>query len=175
MILALGCSLRKDGTAAHPTRWIALRAAELLQRKIANKIILSGGNPVNKISEAFAMLQTIQNLKIPSEDILMDEFRGAKYVGTLDQAKSAGYIFQELKAKRVILVVQPQQMPRALWLFRKLFPKIEFFAANPREAYDTHSTQVRMFSAWHFRLWNMVAWSGLWRNPKFVTKMLQKV
>ncbi len=58
-VIALGCSLRADGTASHPTRAIAERAAELYKHGKAAKIILSGGNPVNGISEGEAMLRVV--------------------------------------------------------------------------------------------------------------------
>lgn len=161
--VALGCSLRADGTAANPTRAIAGRAAELYKQGRARKIILSGGNPVNGVSEGEAMRSVLQkDHSLSGPDVVMDLLPEGRYVGTLDQVCSIAGILRAGGAKNVVLVVQPQQLPRALWVFRNLVPGISFYPANPAEEYDPLSTQVRMRERWRFRIWNMIAWSGLW-------------
>ena len=164
-VVALGCSLRPDGSASHPTRTIAEKAAELFKEGKAGKIILSGGNPVNSVSEGESMRRLLdKKFSLSAPDVLMDPLPDSKYVGTLDQARSVGALLEANRAHKVILVVQPQQLPRALWVFRRLMPGMEFYPANPAEEYDSQSTQVRMHGARRFRLWNMIAWAGLWRS-----------
>jgi hypothetical protein len=51
-----------------------------------------------------------------------------------------------------------------------MVPDLQFYPANPAEEYDPLSTQSRMHSARRFRIWNMIAWAGLWRHPE-----LQKI
>ncbi len=110
------------------------------------------------------MLRVVKQIGISGPDVLLDDLPASKYVGTMDQVRSIEKLLRANKCKKVILVVQPQQLPRALKLFTKLIPDVEFHPANPKEEYDAQSTQVRMHSAWRFRLWNMIAWSGIWQK-----------
>jgi len=170
-VVALGCSLRADGSASSPTRAIAERAARLFKEGKVSKVILSGGNPVNGVSEGEAMRRLLEReFSLAAPDVVMDVLPDSLYVGTLDQARSVGEILKKHGAKNAILVVQPQQLPRALWVFRSIVPSIRFYPANPAEDYDPLSTQVRMHSRWRFRLWNMVAWAGLWRTTDDIKK-----
>ena len=165
-VVALGCSLRPDGTAANPTRAIADRAAELYRQGRARKMVISGGNPVNGVTEGEAMMSVARERHgLSGPDLILDELPKDRYVGTLQQVQSVEKILRGLEAKKVLLVVQPQQLPRALWLFRRMIPDIAFYPANPAEEYDPLSTQSRMHTAWRFRIWNMIAWAGLWRHP----------
>ena len=114
------------------------------------------------------MLRVVLERSVPESQIVFDRLPELQYVGTLDQVKSVGNLLRADNAKTAILVVHPQQLPRALWLFKNLMPDIEFYPVNPDETYDEKSTQIRMHSAWRFRLWNMIAWSGLWQRGPLV-------
>ena len=169
--VALGCSLRADGTASSPTRAIASLAAKLQKEGRAGKVILSGGNPVNGVSEGEAMRRVLEReFSLAAPEVVMDGLPDSKYVGTLDQARSVGEILKKHGARTAVLVVQPQQLPRALWVFRREVPGIRFHPANPVEEYDPLSTQLRMRSRRRFRLWNMIAWAGLWRITDDIKK-----
>jgi hypothetical protein len=160
ILLALGVGLRKDGTPGPPTTAVAQRAAQLIELGYARTVLLSGGFRQAGVAEAEAM-QTILIGGGMTAPILLD--CSPKHVrGTPFQPPSAAEVFQRQLGhfpRQILLVAHPMHLPRAVWLFQRFLPAVEFFWAAAEEAYDQFSSQHRLHSRWRFAVWNLLAWA----------------
>jgi hypothetical protein len=160
LLLALGVGLRRDGTPGPPTTAVAQRTAELAERGFARTILLSGGYRQNGVAEAEAMQSILSGREIQTS-ILLD-CSPAHIGGTPFQPPSAAAIFQSELGRtpdQILLVAHRMHLPRALWLFRRFFRKVEFYWAGAEEVYDPCSEQRRLRGRWRFAIWNLMAWT----------------
>jgi len=159
LLVALGVGLRSDGTPGPPTTAVAERTANLLEHNLARVALLSGGYRQAGISEAEAMRTILIGRSITTPifiDCSPNHVRGTPF-----QPPSAERIFHtKLKTnpKHILLVAHSMHLPRAQWLFRRFFSKIEFYWAGAGEIYDPCSSQRRLHGPRRFALWNLMAW-----------------
>ena len=107
--IVLGAGLTRSG---EPTAVLYDRvavAAELYQRGLVNKLLLSGDNRFENYNEPEAMRRTAVQLGVPDEDLVLD-YAGRR---TYDSCYRAKEIFG---VQRAILVTQAFHLERALYL-----------------------------------------------------------
>lgn len=159
LILGLGVALRPDGASGAPTAAVARKVIELYRLGAARRILLCGGYAQAGVSEAEAMRRLLAVEGI-TEGIWLDE--APDHVqGTPRQPVSVERLLRGVLPsypETVVLVAHPLHLPRAVWLFRKSLPAIEFIPIRADEVYDTTLSQRRLHSRWRFWLWNCLAW-----------------
>ena len=159
LILALGVALRPDGSAGAPTSAVARKVIDLHRTGAARRILLCGGYTQAGVSEAEAMRRLLAAEGI-TEGVWLDEEQD-HVQGTPRQPVSVERVLRGALPsypETVVLVAHPLHLPRALWLFRKAFPEIEFIPVKADEVYDAGLSQRRLHSRWRFWLWNGLAW-----------------
>ena len=117
------------------------------------------GNSQSGVSEAEAMRRILATEGI-HERVWIDQ-DPIHVRGTPFQLKTVERIFSHTLPsypKQLILVAHPLHLPRAIWLFRRAFPKVQFLLAASQQVYDTTVSQRRLHSRWRFLLWNGLAW-----------------
>ena len=111
-------------------------AALLYKQKKAPFVICTGGVATGGVAArpaADVMMQFLVMLGVPAADIVLEG--GSS--NTHEHAQNLPGIFQERKVRRVLLVTSAMHMPRALGVFRRQFPGMEF---TPAPA-DFHATE----------------------------------
>ena len=169
-ILTLGIGVNPDGSANALTAAVADSAAdlreELHEAGVAPKILLSGGNPMNGISEGEAMRRLLESKPgLDMNEVQLTELDDHRYVTTEDHVRAVAQVFRENWPKDVVIVGHPSYLPRTLWTFRKAFPDIRFHAKNTGEVYDRASPYLRLHSRLLFDVWNMLSWAHGWLWP----------
>ena len=111
--IVFGAGLTRSG---EPTAVLYDRvaiAAELYQRGLVNKLLLSGDNRFENYNEPEAMRRTAIRLGVPDEDLVLD-YAGRR---TYDSCYRAHEIFG---VQRAVLVTQAFHLERALYLCEAL-------------------------------------------------------
>lgn len=109
VIMVLGAGLESNGEPSDALMDRLETGAELYQRKLAPKVLLTGDGGEFRINEVVAMEKAMKGLGVPSEDILIDT-RGFR---TYESCKRAAEVYKFYDA---IVVTQRFHLGRANYL-----------------------------------------------------------
>ena len=109
LMLVLGNKVNDDGRPSFRLQKRLDKAIELYNKQMAKKIIVSGGMSESGYSEAVVMKDYLVEHKIPTENIIIDEFGKNTY----NSAKNTKKIMLESKYKSVIVVSHYYHITRA--------------------------------------------------------------
>lgn len=113
-IVILGASVAANNLPGDSLRARTEKAVALYQKKIANKIICTGGLGENPPTEAYAAATLAQQLGVNSADLLLE----MKSTNTRENARNAAQICREYGWSRVVIVSDPYHLWRAKKDFR---------------------------------------------------------
>ena len=122
-IIVLGRGIKKDGTLPPDPCSRVKKAAELYEQGAAGYIIMSGGYSFHldeppAMSEAEAMKKYAVSLGVPSDSII-EESQSSHTIANAYFVKK--YICEPRKWTKLILIASDEHMPRAAYIFRKMF------------------------------------------------------
>ncbi len=170
--VAIGCSIQEDGTASTHSIAVAEESVSLLRDGKVRKIIFSGGNSQNGITEAQAMKNyALQIYPEGADRFLMDMAPKDKF-GTEKQIDAIRYTIREDQADEsltgvsVIGVAQYLHARRAIGILRK---KLENEGVNvyqspaEKSKYEKYPTQPQ-FKAGEmgFLMWEILNFIRVW-------------
>jgi uncharacterized SAM-binding protein YcdF (DUF218 family) len=127
-----------------------LYGAHLFRDGKAPRIICTGNVATGGLSdhpESESMAELMESLGVPKEVITTE----SKSEDTHQHTQNLRPLFQEQGFKRILLVTSAMHMPRALGVFKRCCPGIDFIAAPT----DFHATQKRP-SAWYRHLTGII-------------------
>ncbi|MCP5141238.1 MAG: YdcF family protein [Gammaproteobacteria bacterium] len=113
-IVVLGAKLAADGSSTPALRRRARHAAALLNSGVASALVLSGGQPVNGVSEAEQMFQVALGQSADPRRMLLE----ARSRNTWENAKFTAELLRRHGWSRVLLVSDAWHLPRAQIAFR---------------------------------------------------------
>jgi uncharacterized SAM-binding protein YcdF (DUF218 family) len=122
-------------------------AAQLYKQQKAGVVICTGGIATGGVAArpaAEVMAEFLAMLGVPKEAVVTEG--GSS--NTHEHARNLPALFQERKISHILLVTSAMHMPRALGVFRKQFPEIEFTPAPT----DYHATQKQFPTPWYREL-----------------------
>jgi uncharacterized SAM-binding protein YcdF (DUF218 family) len=109
-----------------------IRGVQLYHEGMAPKIIFSGGvSPKSGVAEGAVLAQEARRLKIPPEDIVMENKSGR----THEQAEEIKKIADSRRWKSILLVTSCVHMKRAVHAFEQAKFKVYPAPADPLEKY----------------------------------------
>ena len=138
-IIVLGAGIRKN----KPSPLLEARlitGLELYNKKISNKIIMSGDHATNNYDEVTVMEEYMLEKGIPSKNLYLDNAG----ISTYDSLYRLREIF---KAKKVIIVTQEYHLPRALYIAEKLGVESYGVASGGNNLSGQNYRDVREFLA----------------------------
>lgn len=123
-IIVLGRGINSDGTIPKITQYRAEKAAELFNKKLAKKIIISAGywgfqRPIPPNTEAKPMERILIKKGVPKSAILFEENSRE----TLGNAYFTRLIVDNYKWKKIIVVTSRDHLKRTKFYFEKVFGK----------------------------------------------------
>ena len=154
VIVAIGIGVKSDGTVSALSLAVVKRAIYLYRKKVASKIIFTGGFVQNGISEALAMQRVAVKSGVPLGDIILEK----KSSSTLTNVSETIAIIKKFKFKSVVVVAQSVHARRVVATFEKLLPSsCSLSWASAESSYDNKvPSQSRLSSETRFLLWEII-------------------
>jgi uncharacterized SAM-binding protein YcdF (DUF218 family) len=116
VLIVLGCSPKKDGRPSDCMISRVRKALQLYRRHNYSKVLLSGGPSRYGVPEAAVMRVMLLNF-IPPDRILVER----RSRSTVQNALFCWGLLNEEEVKRVTVVTSAHHIPRAKYIFRKMY------------------------------------------------------
>lgn len=127
VLVVLGARVEADGSPSRALLRRIAHGAALYHAGAAPFLLLSGGQPGGRASEAEVMARAALSLGVPEGALR----REALSRNTLENAMFCRSIVQAHGWRRLLLVTDGYHLPRALYTFRRLGLRAEGIAAPP--------------------------------------------
>lgn len=155
-IIILGEGIRPDGSASTPTCAVGEKAVSIIKLfELKVPVIISGGSIASGVTEGMAIKKILNANNIKKLFVLDTKVFPS---GTHLQPEAIQEQMKKNNLRKVILIAHPVHIARALWVFKKYFPKIKFIPMASNEVYDKKMIQVRLHNKFFFTIWNNMAW-----------------
>lgn len=135
-ILVLGARVWADGSPSYMLEDRLVRAIELYNMGICNRLLMSGDHGKKDYDEVNVMKKYAVDRGIPSSCVFMDHAGFSTYE-SLYRARDV------FKVKKAIIVTQEYHLYRALYIAQKLGLEAYGVAADRREYYGQSSRELR--------------------------------
>lgn len=157
--IGFGIGLRKDGSPSSLSEAVAWTCAMLYTRGLVKRIVFTGGNPENGISEAEAMARIVQGKGVPEDRIsIEDRSRNTRenVTRTIALLKQEGFTGS-------LVCVSHCLHSRCYRALRRIIPEdYKVFWLGVDSGFDKHCTQIRLRDKRLFVLWELV-WNVVFR------------
>ena len=144
-IIVLGNPATSDGEPGAIMYTRVEKAVELFQKRLADKIIVSGNSVYNQFNEATIMAELATSLKIPESAILKEP----KAKNSYENAKFCIEILKANYLKSAIVITSRYHLKRASYIFSHYDIEYQIVAADyPKDFYWMQKIMYNLWENW---------------------------